>query len=787
MSKLQQAVGQGGRLAALFVFLLSIYMVTYSARIETGDTRLFFDGLTSLVDYGDVRLDLAAWFRFPTTIDPAEPLPLRYADVEPLILFAAAPLYLLATLIPGVGLVHVVWLFNPITAALTGCLFYRYARLLGWRTRTALLGAILLGVGTAIFPYTRTFFREVLALFLLLAACFSIEKLRQGGYRQPLWWGLALIAVIGTILTKVSMFFAFPALIVLGLPSIQQISRRTIVIGCLVAAGVIGVALLLGQLPFFGGRYDALGTLLGGNRRALQPGLNAYLFSPGGSFWGTSPILLMGIPGCFLLIRRGKSRYPLAVAALVIGFAFGYAFLNGEQWFGGLSWPPRFLIPIIPVCMIVTLPALDALIDRRPFTVWHGAALVLIAYTLWVQLSGVTLDLGAYPENLPPESGGYIEWLGGLYDPRWFRWAVIPSLWGTYPFDFLWVALDLPLWGMGFAGAAIAAGLWIARPVVSTHVGAVLVTLVFIMIAVGLLTAAPRDERFGAGDRAAFDAIRVLEAETTRTDVVLLSNPRYELFFHNYGRWQDAARMISLPPQPGDQPSPEQPAEVASAHPASLLTRYTIPFLHSIAAHHDRMWLLVDGTPELAWSIRPVERYLSSRYYPLRYFQVGDFVRLVEYSTVPAPDPFAFANADTPTDLVFGGTIRLIGVQLPVGNTFQPGDALPVSLQWVTDAPLEARYTVALYLRDANGAPIAQHDYPPAGGFAPTDGWQPGGSVWDHRALRLPLGLPAGTYQLWVKLYSFAPDGTVQDSPVSGNAVLDGVIGILPVVITVAA
>ena len=104
----------------------------------------------------------------------------------------AAPLYLLARVVPGIGLAQTIYLFNVLVGAAAGCVLFLYALALGYRERTAVLAALAFGVGTAIFPYTKTFFREPLVLLMLLICGLLIERLRAGGYRSlPL-----LIAVV---------------------------------------------------------------------------------------------------------------------------------------------------------------------------------------------------------------------------------------------------------------------------------------------------------------------------------------------------------------------------------------------------------------------------------------------------------------------------------------------------------------------------------------------------------------------------------------------------------------
>ncbi len=98
---------------ALFVLLASVYMITWSGRINSNDELLLLNASASLVRYGDMRADLAAG-----SVPPA-PGDLRVSDshpplpdirVEPLQPVLAAPLYWLALLLPGVGLAHSVHL-----------------------------------------------------------------------------------------------------------------------------------------------------------------------------------------------------------------------------------------------------------------------------------------------------------------------------------------------------------------------------------------------------------------------------------------------------------------------------------------------------------------------------------------------------------------------------------------------------------------------------------------------------------------------------------------------------
>ena len=233
----------------------------------------------------------------------------------------SAPLYWFAKIVPGIGLLHTVYLFNVLVGAAAGCVLLLYALALGYNERTALLAALAFGVSTVIFPYTKTFFREPLALLLLLICGLLLERLRGRGYRSPLLIVAVAAAVIGLLLAKASTLLAFPALIVIALPEVKNGRWRRVAIGLGVVAGlIVALYLILGFTGWFGSigeRYNVLRLFTGKSASYLGTALQAYLLSIGGSIWGTSPVVLLALPGMWLLIRQRKWRYPLAILLLV--------------------------------------------------------------------------------------------------------------------------------------------------------------------------------------------------------------------------------------------------------------------------------------------------------------------------------------------------------------------------------------------------------------------------------------------------------------------------------------
>ncbi|HEX2906702.1 MAG TPA: hypothetical protein VHO69_07575, partial [Phototrophicaceae bacterium] len=402
-------------------------------------------------------------------------------------------------------------------------------------------------------------------------------------------------------------------------------------------------------------------------------------------------------------------------------------------------------------------------------------------------LSGVTLPWGAYTAALPTEANGLSEWGGGLNVVQYFRWFVIPGLWSQIPLDFVWKRVDNPLWPLLFGALAIFSG-WqmiarlrrmsgLRRGVVSAALLPVLfvggVYLGLRSIYADPLYQPPAKDTLTA-------ALATLQAESVPGDVLLLSNDTYTPFFLNYWKFI-TPRVISLPDQPGEQPSPEQPPAIVSDNPDVLLTKETIPLLFNLAGTRERLWLLADLGPWHPWSTRPVERFLAAHYYPLREISTDPTVRLLEYATIDAPDRYAFRGPDVLSDLVYADQIRLAGFTLPVGTVYHSGEVLALSLYWQAEKPVDRDVTVAWFVVDRNGSPVAQGmDSPPDAGFAPSSQWLPGVPVWDNRALRLPETLAPGEYRLWVRLYDW-DNGAVQLLPVRGAETADETTGILPI------
>ena len=171
-------------------------------------------------------------------------------------------------------------------------------------------------------------------------------------------------------------------------------------------------------------------------------------------------------------------------------------------------------------------------------------------------------------------------------------------------------------------------------------------------------------------------------------------------------------------------------------------------FLAPLTRQYRRLFVLYWGDAE-SDPQRLVETYLATHAYKASDRWYGR-VRLATYGVAPLPEQPPVA-----LDARFGESIRLHGYALddaPLG----PGDILPVTLFWETQAPVVERYKVTVQLLDGAGQLVAQVDTEPGDGLAPTSTWEVAQILADHYGLPLPPDLPPGHYTLIVGLYHVA-------------------------------
>ena len=121
--------------------------------------------------------------------------------------------------------------------------------------------------------------------------------------------------------------------------------------------------------------------------------------------------------------------------------------------------------------------------------------------------------------------------------------------------------------------------------------------------------------------------------------------------------------------------------------------------------------------------------------------------RLWRVSTAPLA-----LHTDTPADQRWRDGIRLRGFSLPRGP-YQPGDSVPVTLDWQAQAAPAQRYTLFVHIVGEDGIVRGQQDREPS--RAPTDQWQPNQRLIDVYGPALSLETPPGHYRVVLGWYAY--------------------------------
>jgi hypothetical protein len=770
--------GNRGLIIALFLLIFSVYLASYSGRSESGDSLRVADATSSLVHFNDLLRDETVWEEPPQDVFASD---LRYPFAsydpsQPFIVYASSILFRIAELFPELGLAHAMWLLNIFIIASCGICFFIYARLWGYGESVAIAGTLIFALATIVWPYSKTLFREPLAMFMLLLTALSLEKWKSD-YRRFWWLLLAVVGMIAAILSKDSSIFAIPAFFVLALPKLHRPSIGNI----LLLLGLIAI-LFFALVP---NSFEPLQQVLRPIRRFSieysQVALWTYLFSIGGSLWATSPVLLLGFGGAVLLFKEGQRQHVYWIVLLLISYSFAHALFSDVHWFGGLSWPPRFLVPVVPFVALLILPVVEWLLqpNRR---LWLGLALLLAFYSMTIQLIAVISWQDAYVQLLPVESGGLVEWQGGLNELRYLRWLLLPQSWASVGFDIAWMRSGAPSFAWFFAGLAVASAFVIWQKRYRWFV-VVIAVLIVAGLGLGLRHLYHHDPQYWAQKSALFEMLAILERESENGEPLLLAGSAdvsYERFILNYNRYR-SFRPTVLGFQPGEVTSADDSPRSSSYYVTDLLGLDISGIIDDLANRHERFWWLAHNGPFTPWAIRPEERYLVENYYLLDSHSSEDpTVRLLEFSTVRAPNPYDFRLPENLTELRFGDSIRLNGFTLPLGTEYAAGDVVPISLFWETDTLVEQDYTISWFIVSETGQAIIQGmDSQPKGGFALTNTWQANQFIIDNRAIELPADTPAGRYVMWLRLYVTGSEGS-NALPITQGEAYEANLGVLP-------
>ncbi|HOE62975.1 MAG TPA: PA14 domain-containing protein [Candidatus Sumerlaeota bacterium] len=268
----------------------------------------------------------------------------------------------------------IVHLTNIFIGAWLCLVFFKFGRELGYSKNASIGGALILGLGTTLFPYSRQFFADPLTGLAILCGVRFLWKAAKGENGAAILGGLCFGAAA---FTKIDSVFLLLPVIIWFLLNCSKKAGGFI-------AGLIpfGALILLYNYLNYGSAITP-----GYERQAFASpflsGLFGLLISPSrGLFIYSPPVILF-----FMGMASFRKKYP-ALFSLCVGLILVKTAILAKwfSWQGGWCWGARLFLPVMPLMM---LPAIDVLENWQGFSRnTRFAATALIGAGLLVQLAG---------------------------------------------------------------------------------------------------------------------------------------------------------------------------------------------------------------------------------------------------------------------------------------------------------------------------------------------------------------------------------------------------------------
>ncbi len=259
---------------------------------------------------------------------------------------------------------------NAVPSALLGALLYLFLAQLGLSAALRVWLALAYGLGTLALPYSTVLFGHQLAAVAIGLAFILLWRQRdQWSPRRALGAGALLgFAAISDVM---GIFLAF----ILGVYAISLAARQRAQAGSVVgriaplaclALAVFSVQLVANWSSFgnpltfphiyhaqesFRARHTA--GLFGIHLPQLYP-LYQLTVGPWRGLFYSSPVLLLALPGVFLLGRKWR---PEAITVTACYLAVLFIHSGYENWTTGSAFGPRYQIAALPLLIIVAAPA----------------------------------------------------------------------------------------------------------------------------------------------------------------------------------------------------------------------------------------------------------------------------------------------------------------------------------------------------------------------------------------------------------------------------------------------
>jgi hypothetical protein len=330
-----------------------------------------------------------------------DPLAAQQAEnIEPAQGILGAILVRLSLLL-NAGRVQTLFILNIWVTAFTAAMIFLSLLNKRYSLKTSFLLGILFGLCTIAFPYSKTFFRDSLAMAFVACAWYysaRIESEQRTVLSDWLFWSISII--LG-ILSKNTALIAAPVLLLEIYTEKRDRNkgrltqkRRTWLTLIIVIFLLMGLWIFLfPRIPLlsrFSPAYyfSLLVFFISTPHPQLLQALTGPLVSPGKSLFVFSPILLISLVSLVRHFRKSWSSY-LYLLLLIIAQAFFY----DDEWAAHINWGLRYVLPAIPGLIIAEAPVVEKLLSSLSGKISLG---ILAFFSAFIQMLGVLVPVTQY-------------------------------------------------------------------------------------------------------------------------------------------------------------------------------------------------------------------------------------------------------------------------------------------------------------------------------------------------------------------------------------------------------
>lgn len=391
----------------IFVFFACLYLFTFRGRLLSYDGASMFATTRAMVTRGS--LAIGNWG--PATRGRDGLLYSKYGigqslvELPGFVIGKIAEVILPPNALPFSEMLALA--INPLLMALACVLFYWIARVMGFPRRTSVVAALVLGLATSFWPYSKSDFAEPLLTVGLagavLGALLVQKALATEQVERVERWALLAGAGLGVcVLAKYAALVYVPVVCIYltvvawRRQSVRQWIRTQAALllpVAIAAAVVLLVNFLRFDSPFTTGYAPGDHPFT----TAIWNGTYGLLFGPYRGLLFFDPLLFVGLV-CLPLFMRRRPREAL----LPLGFLLVSLIIYGTYapWDGGSCWGPRYLVPILPYLLwpIMELGWLGprnsqttTKTNRLTVVRWGAVGLLLVA-SFAIQVLGVTYN-----------------------------------------------------------------------------------------------------------------------------------------------------------------------------------------------------------------------------------------------------------------------------------------------------------------------------------------------------------------------------------------------------------